>query len=125
MFLTKTLFLFILIAIFASSVYAAGESTTAVFSGTITTATIFILSSITAAQEKRSPSATQRAEEERYRVQIPGSDRPSSGHRPPRASMDSLPTANLQSMPMLAVQTSHSAFLLGTRQRDYSLLCAL
>ncbi|RSL89759.1 hypothetical protein CEP51_001043 [Fusarium floridanum] len=39
MFLTKTLFLFILIAIFASSVYAAGESTTAVFSGTITTAT--------------------------------------------------------------------------------------
>ncbi|KAH7253063.1 hypothetical protein B0J15DRAFT_526477, partial [Fusarium solani] len=37
--LSKKLFLFILVALFASSVHAAGESTTAVFSGSITTAT--------------------------------------------------------------------------------------
>ncbi|EEU41720.1 uncharacterized protein NECHADRAFT_87718 [Fusarium vanettenii 77-13-4] len=39
MYLTKNLFLLIFATLFASSVYAAGESTTAVFSGTITTAT--------------------------------------------------------------------------------------
>ncbi|RSL50179.1 hypothetical protein CEP54_012039 [Fusarium duplospermum] len=39
MFLTKKLALLILAALFASRVYAAGESTTAIFSGTIATAT--------------------------------------------------------------------------------------